>query len=498
MKIRNSLSVVLTIFLITVLQQPSVSQNFPITDLDDYVNKAMNDFKVPGMAVGVVKNDSVVYQKGFGVKNIRANEPIDEYTIFGIGSVTKTFTAGLAGILVNKGIIDWDDKVIDYLPDFRLYNQYVTDEVTIRDILSHRVGIESGDILWLGSIFSRDEIVSKARFLDPSISFRSGFRYNNIMVLTAGQAMEKITGESWDTLINERIFQPLGMSSSSTSISALEKERNVATPHIYEGDQLVPISWGNIDNIGPAGSINSNLVDMLKWVNLHLNEGSKAGREIWNSGIQKEMHSSHTISSNSLYGATHFRTYGLGWNVWDFRGKMIIWHNGICDGMYALISLLPEEKLGIVILQNVFHPRFSLPLMLRILDAYLEIPEEEWWDVGEPSPLGKKPPKEEPTFYDINKLSCPLEQYIGRYTNQMLGGLSVVIKDNKLLLQFDAYPMAILNHKDNDTFIADFGDDLPFMFSRYVSVDPIEVKFGINKEKQIKEINVSRFGVFKR
>jgi CubicO group peptidase (beta-lactamase class C family) len=494
MQIQKALYVLFALFFIF---NNLYSQQFPLPNLDEDIQNAMKDFNVPGMAVGIVKNDTIVYQKGFGVKNIKNEGPIDINTIFGLGSTTKTFTSGLAAILVAEGIINWDDKVILYLPEFELYNQYVTTEVTIRDLLSHRVGVEAANILWLGSKFSREEIIKKTKYLKPEYDFRSKYLYNNIMILTAGYLMGKATGKTWDSLINEKIFKPLEMKSSITSIRDLENFDNIATPHIYEGDRLIPISWGNIDNIGPAGSINSNLVDMLKWVRLHLNGGKLNDVTLWNKKIQKEIQTSFSIISTSTKGSTHFRTYGLGWNIWDFKGKVTIWHNGMCDGFYSLINILPEEKLGIVILQNVFHPKFAEPLMLRIIDAYLDVPKEKWWKLGKPRPLREMPPKKDFQDYKEKELSLTLSKYTGRFENEMFGDVAVVPKERRLYLHFDAYPNALLHHKSNDIFIAEFTDNIPFMFSRYVSGDPIEVEFRIDRNK-IKEIEITRFGIFKR
>jgi CubicO group peptidase (beta-lactamase class C family) len=494
MKIQNVLHFLFALFFIF---NNLHSQHFPIPKLDEDIQNAMKDFNVPGMAVGIVKNDSIVYQKGFGVKNVKSEDPIDINTIFGLGSTTKTFTSGLAAILVNEGIINWDDKVIQYLPAFELYNQYVTNEVTIRDLLSHRVGIEAANILWLGSKFSREEIIKKTKYLKPEYGFRARYLYNNIMILTAGYLMGKVTGKTWDNLIYEKIFNPLDMKSSSTSIRDLKNYKNIATPHNHEGDKLIPISWGNIDNIGPAGSINSNLADMLKWVRLHLNEGTLNGVTFWTKKIQREMQTPNSIINSKTKGFTHFMTYGLGWNIWDFKGKITIWHNGMCDGFFSLIYILPEENLGIVILQNINRPLFAQRLILRIIDAYLGIPKEKWWKLGRPHLSEEIPPEKEFKDYQEKELSLPLSKYTGRFINEMLSGVTVVHQNKRLYLHFDAYPDALLHHKSNDTFLAEFDDSISSMFSNYVTDEPIEVNFKIDKDR-IEQIEITRFGIFKR
>ena len=494
MKKHKTFYLLLTLFL---LLNSLYSQQFPLLNLDEDIQNAMKAFHVPGMAVGIVKNDSIVYQKGFGVKNVKTGAPVDIHTIFGLGSTTKTFTSGLGAILVHEGILDWDDKVIQYLPEFELYNQYVTNEVTIEDLLSHRVGIEAANILWLGSTFTRNEIINKSKYLKPEYDFRSRFYYNNIMILTAGYLMGKATGKTWDDLINKKIFQPLAMESSSTCIRDLEKCENIATPHNHEGGKAIPISWGNIDNIGPAGSINSSLVDMLKWVRLHLNEGRLNGVTLWNKKIQKELQTPHSIINSSNHGVTHFRTHGLGWHIWDFKGKVIIWHSGMCDGFYSLTGILPEENLGIVILQNINRPLFAIPLELRIIDAYLGVPQDKWWNLGKPHPLEEILPEKEFEEYKEKELSLPLSKYTGRLISEKLGGVTVVQESKRLFLHFDAYPNALLHHQSNGNFLAEFEKNVSSMFSNYVTDEPIEVKFKIDKD-QVEQIEISRFGIFKR
>ena len=259
----------------------------------------MKEWHVPGLAIAIVKDDSVVYAKGFGVREVGKPERVDAHTIFAIGSNTKAFTSAAVGIMVDRKKMRWDDKVTSYLPDFQLHDPYVTREITIRDVLSHRSGLgRRGDMLWYGSSYDRDEILRRIRFLEPNSSFRSQFGYQNIMFLAAGQAMAKAAGKSWDDVIVSEIFRPLGMNESNTSTDSLRGKPDVATPHSIDGANVTPIPWRNIDNVAPAGSINSSVMDMTHWIRLQLDTGVYAGKKIVSarSLSEKTLATSSTIT----------------------------------------------------------------------------------------------------------------------------------------------------------------------------------------------------------
>ncbi|PIQ22558.1 MAG: serine hydrolase, partial [Cytophagales bacterium CG18_big_fil_WC_8_21_14_2_50_42_9] len=204
--------------------------------LDAYYQQALKDWQVPGMAIALVKNDSVIFAKGYGVLNAQTGGPVDANTLFGIASNTKAFTAAALAMLVDEGKIKWDDPVVKYLPYFQLYNPYVTQAITIKDLLSHRVGLAtfSGDLLWYNTTYSREEIIRRARFLQPVYGFRDGYGYSNLMFIAAGQVIETVAGQSWESFIQQRFFQPLGMTRSYTSVRDLAGKTNVATPHGFD------------------------------------------------------------------------------------------------------------------------------------------------------------------------------------------------------------------------------------------------------------------------
>ena len=264
MRLQRLFCLIGQLLLVAVLAQVALAQNGALNGFDDYVNKAMKEWEVPGVAIAIVKGDQVVLAKGYGVRKIGEPAAVDERTLFAIGSSSKAFTAASIAMLVDDGKVKWDDPVTKYLPGFEMYDPYVTRELTVRDLLSHRSGLQRGDFLWYGTELERDEILRRTRFLKPSWSLRSTFGYQNLMFLAAGQLVSRVGGKSWDEFIQQRLFTPLAMSSSSTSINAFKNVDNVAAPHAKVEEKVQVIPWRNIDNIAPAGSINSNVVDMAQ------------------------------------------------------------------------------------------------------------------------------------------------------------------------------------------------------------------------------------------
>src|SRR3954454_21278990 len=251
----------------TLAHSAAEAQAKPLQGFDDYVTKSMADWKIPGLALAIVRNDSVILAKGYGVRTRGKPDRVDERTLFAIGSSSKAFTSLAVAMLVDQGKVKWDDPATKYLPGFQLYDPYVTREIPVRDLLSHRSGLARGDMLWYAAqVLPRDSILYHVRYLKPSWSLRSRFGYQNIMYLAAGQLAARVNNKSWDQGNRERIFQPLGMTSSNTSNRDLDRLPDVASPHEEIEDTVRVIPYHNIDNIAPAGSINSNALDMAQWV----------------------------------------------------------------------------------------------------------------------------------------------------------------------------------------------------------------------------------------
>ncbi len=468
MKIHRIFQLTIILAVISTCFQIAVAQNAPLSGFDDYVNKAMRDWDVPGVAIAIVKDDKVVFAKGYGVKKLGDSAPVDERTLFAIGSSSKAFTAAALAMLVDEGKVKWNDPVTKYLPDFEMYDPYVTREMTIRDLLCHRSGLERGDFLWYGTDTDRDEIIRHIRFIKPSWSFRSNFGYQNLMFLTAGQVVSKVAGKSWDAFIAERIFKPLGMTSSDTSITAFKPGDNISTPHAMFDDKAEPIAWRKIDNIAPAGSINSNVTEMAQWIRLQLGQGTYQGKRIFSSGAAKEMHSPQTIiplsgNMEMLYPDAHFLSYGLGWFLSDYHGRKLVEHGGAIDGMRAEVALIPEEKLGVVVLTNMNGTILPHLLMYRAVDAYLGLSNPKDWSADVLKTYnalleqGKAAAKKQEESRVLNtKPSLALDKYAGTYKNDLYGEVKVTDNGGKLNVRFGPPFVSDLEHWHYDTFRATY------------------------------------------
>jgi CubicO group peptidase (beta-lactamase class C family) len=501
MKFTRIIRIVLFSFLMFAVSPVALAQDAPLQGFDEYVNQAMKDWEVPGAAIAIVKDDKIVLAKGYGVRKLGDPTPVNERTMFAIGSSSKAFTAALIAMLADEGKAKWDDPVTRHLPGFELYDAYASQQMTLRDLLCHRSGLERGDLMWYGSAFDRGEILRRVRFLKPSWSLRSNFGYQNIMYLAAGQAAAAVTGKSWDALIRERIFAPLGMKQSTTSVNDLKSLDNVAAPHGKIENAVRPIPYRNIDNIAPAGSINSNVVEMAEWVRMHLGEGKYQGKQLISSGAIKEMHLPQTLIRAEfpwtlMAQEAHFIAYGLGWFLSDYRGRKIVQHGGNIDGMSALVAMVPEEKLGLVVLTNMNGSSLREALLYRIADAFLKQPQKDWSaellkTMKAAEAQGREAEKKmvEARAKDT-KPSLALAKYAGNYQDEMYGEAKVRLENGALVAQYGAAFQGELEHWHYDTFRAKWRD---------VSITGrMNVSFTLNSRGEVAEMKIEGLADFKR
>ncbi|MFH1213296.1 MAG: serine hydrolase domain-containing protein, partial [Candidatus Neomarinimicrobiota bacterium] len=279
------------------------AQSF-LKGFNEYVDRTMRSFDAPGVAIGIVKNDSLIYSKGFGVCKLGTNQVVDENTLFAIGSISKSTVAVALGLLVDEDKLKWDDRVTQYLPDFQLFDPWVTREITIRDLLTHRSGLisESGGTIWYGSDYDRAEVVQRLRYLKPVTSFRYKYAYQNVMYLVAGEIIPAVTGQTWDEFVKERIFGPLGMRNTNTHLKDLDNFTNVSIPHAMLNGHQRPISYRNYDNVGPACSVNSTVVEMAQYVRLLLNGGVYKGQRLYSEAVARELFNPQTVVPIRDYG----------------------------------------------------------------------------------------------------------------------------------------------------------------------------------------------------
>ena len=437
----------------------------PFAGLDALVEAAMKDQEVPGLSVAVVKGDTVLLARGYGVRKVGDPAKVDEHTTFAIGSSTKAFTATALAMLVDEGKVAWDDKVTKHIPTFQLYDPYVSRELTVRDLLCHRSGLSRHELMWYGAPFGRAELIRRLRFIKPDTSFRSSFGYQNMMYLVAGEIVPAAAKQSWDDYLAEKLFKPLGMTVTGTSTTKLPKDGSAASPHERVEAKVAPVPWKNIDNIGPAGSINSTAADMAKWLKFHLANGKGPdGKRLLASAALKETKSAQISVPLAGLGAmlrpeSHLTSYGFGWFLSDYRGKLMVDHGGNIDGMTALVAMLPEEKLGVVVLCNRDGAQLPMAVANTIFDRFLK-PEtpRDWF--AESKNVAKAVAFSVgvaavvvPERIKDAKPALPLAKYAGTYTEPLHAPLTITAEGEKLTMTFNEWSFD-LEHWHYNTFRA--------------------------------------------
>ena len=440
-------------------------------DLDAWIARSMNEFDVPGMAVTIVKDGRVVVAKGYGVRKLGAPTPVDEHTMFGIGSNTKAFTTAALAMLVDEGKLAWDDPVYQRLPGFQMYDPYVSHEMTIRDLLTHRsgMGLGEGDLLiFPHTTYTRDDIIHRLRYMKPVSSFRSRYAYDNLLYITAGQIIPAVTGMSWDDFIRQRIFLPLGMNATNLSNQAFRPGGDYAFPHSRVDGKLQVVEFGNLDNAAPAGAINSSTADMARWVIVQLGRGRlpNSDRRLFSEKQSREMWSAQTIlptgdpSPSLLALKTNFAAYGLGWGLRDYHGRKLVGHTGGVSGFVSRVMLVPEENLGVVILTNAEEGGAFDSILYHIVDAYFGLPPIDWIAAFKAAKEHEEQAAAEVEKRQTNfrakdsKPSLSLEKYAGVYADAWYGTATIRAGKGNLVLSFEHTPTMVgeLEHWQYDTF----------------------------------------------
>jgi len=477
---------------------PAFGQEDPLANLDGFIAQVLESWGAPGLALAVVQGDSVLVSKGYGLKDIRGEALVDDETLFAVASTSKAFTAAALGMLVDEGLISWDDKVTDYLPAFQLKDPQVTREFTIRDLLTHRSGLPRGDRLWYGSPFDRDEVIRRVRYLEPASSFRSSYGYQNIMFLTAGELIEAVTGTSWDDFLEARIFQPLGMATTTTTTRGIESLPNVATPHVLLEGEVTPAGWRDFDNVGGAGAINSNVWEMAQWIRLQLGGGVFEGNRLLSDSVVKEMRTPQTVirmseTTERLFPETHFQAYGLGWTLQDYRGRKLVRHGGALDGMRTHVGLIPEEDLGVVVVTNLNNSWIPQVVLYHVLDAVLGPRDKDWnrairaVHLESERKAEESRAKEEASRVEGTSPSLDLEAYVGRFSDTLYGDAEVRMEGEGLVVEVGPSFVGELEHWHFDTFRARWRD---------LQLGRAWVEFRLNRKGRISEMEIQGWGVF--
>lgn len=440
----------------------------PLAGLDAEARRILEAWDVPGMSVAVVKGDTAVAVRGYGLRDVRRRDPVDGATLFAIGSLTKAFTSAAAAVLVDDGRIAWDDRIRDHLPWFRLHDGYASDRFTLRDAMSHRSGLgRRGDLLWYGSGLDRETILRRVRHLEPVDGFRAAYGYQNLMFLAAGEATAAAAGTTWDRLVQDRLLEPLGMDDTGTSVHALAGRDNVAVPHEEVDGVLRTVPYRDLDNAGPAGSINSSARDMARWMRFQLAGGALDGRRLVERETLTTTWAPHTVmpvggSNRELYPELDFRSYALGWVVSDRRDRRHLWHTGGIDGMSAYIGLFPEDSLGVAVLTNRGGSGAHRALAEWIYDAYLGGPERDWSaellerrrEVEREAEEARRE-RAEARRADTEP-ALPEAAYAGRYEHEMYGSLRVSAGPEGLVLRRGEAFVGDLSHWHHETFRVDW------------------------------------------
>ncbi|NMH26649.1 serine hydrolase [Flavobacterium silvaticum] len=415
--------------------------------IDAVTQNAMKTFNVPGIAVGVVKDGQLIYAKGHGVASVKTKPKVDANTLFGIASNSKAFTSAALAILMDEGKLSWDDKVSKYIPEFKMYNDYVTTEFTIRDLLTHRsgLGLGAGDLMvWPdGNDFGVQDIIDNLKFLKPTSAFRTKYDYDNLLYIVAGEIVHRVSGVSWEEFVETRLMQPVGMTHSAATFSRLKDTLNVIDPHVPVGDQLKIIPKYKLTHFDAAGGIYSSVNDLSKWVIAQLNDGKASnGTQLFSKVRHDEMWTPQTILPNKPMAPyfSQFKTYGLGWGLTDVKGKLQVSHTGGLEGNVTQVLMIPELKLGIIVLTNQQSGAAFTAISNTIKDFYLGISGVD--HVTEFAAKAQQRSSDADKITDAvwktvednskNKKVPDLKKFEGTFTDNWFGQVTLTLKKGKL------------------------------------------------------------------
>lgn len=468
MKRTTALLAVVLLLVVTVQAQPS----FVKDSLDNYVSTALKEWQIPGVSVCVVKDGKVVLMKGYGVKETGTADKVDEHTLFMIGSNSKAFTGTALAILDAEKQVSLDDKVQKWLPDFKMSDPWVAKETNIRDLLCHRLGFETfqGDFMYFDSDLTVAEVREKMGKLKPLYGFRSKWGYTNSAFMTAGEIIPKVTGKTWAAFVTEKIFQPLGMNHTLALSKEITSSSNRALAHTVVLGELKKIPYGNIDNLAPAGSISSSANDLSHWVMAQLDKGKYDGKQVIPAAAIAQTWLPHSILGNggTIFNKGHFNLYGLGWFLEEYAGRKIVSHTGGVNGFVTSVTLIPEEKLGIIVLTNTDANNFYEALKWEIMDAYFELPYRNYSQVylqghrNNEKEMMKQLALKKDTISSNPKTDLPLSAFAGTYVHAVYGNMIIALENGKLKASFEHHKgrYADLEALGGSRFFASFNDPL--------------------------------------
>ncbi|MBS1917261.1 MAG: serine hydrolase [Bacteroidetes bacterium] len=472
----------------------SFSQKNNPAVFEQYIKQAMQLWKTPGLSIVVIKDDNVVYKNAFGVTQLGKPDPFTTSTLSICASTTKAMTAVCMGMLVDEGKVKWTDKVSDVYPALKLYDDYATSEITVKDLFTHNTGLGNADLLWVLG-FPLDTIIYRMRFIKPAYSFRSSFIYQNLMYMVAGEVIHKISGKTWDEFIKERLFSPLGMDHTYPVYAQSVNEPSHISPHwMYDDSVVKPIPFIDTKGIDAAGGVWSCANDIAKWVKFILDSASINGKRLLTAGTFEELFKPQSIVTDEEFYPTqqvtkpHWKTYGLGWFQEDYRGKMVQFHTGSLDGAVAIIGLIPDQHFGVYIFANMDHTELRHALMYKAMDLWCFNDNANDWSkdlyklyVGLKKKSKDRGKEEEAKRVMNTKPSLPLSSYAGEYTNEIFGDAQVVFANDSLRLKFPKENNLRLSHWNYDTFLGKYDYDWN---------DKTTVRFSLDNEGKVSQFEI--------
>lgn len=458
--IRTILGVFLIGSVLTLSAQPDKKR---WKKLDEYVLSSLETWDVPGVAIGIIDHGEVILLKGYGLRDVENNLPVTPQTTFAIGSSSKAFTALAVSILVEDGLIEWDEPLKTYLPDFEMWDETATNEMTAVDMLSHVSGLPRHDLAWYGSTRSREDLYLGLKHFEPTTSFRGGWQYQNLMFMTAGVLIERMSGLTWEEFIQERIMDPLGMDATSPEFSALADNELAAKGYGLEEEELELLPYRDLSTIGPAGSINSTAEDMLKWMNMLLYRGMVDTQQVVEGRTVGAVMRPRAVMPGGASEDKFYSLYGMGWMITSYRGNVMIEHGGNIDGFSAGVCLLPQDSIGIVVLTNMNGTPIPTIMEFYLTDLLLDLEETDWsedmrGDYEKMMEAMSNSSEEE----DLMKISDThpskeLSAYAGTYHHPGYGDLLIIQNDSGLTMRYNTLESA-LEHYHYDVFRANGGE----------------------------------------
>lgn len=457
---------------------------------DHYIEKQMQVWHGPGLAVGIINKGEVLH-KCYGVKSIESSDKVDSDTLFSIGSCTKAFTTMALGLLVENGELTWDTPIRRYISDFELEDKFASEQLTLRDLASHRSGLPRHDLMWYGSYATRAELYHRLRYLQPSKPFRYVFQYQNLMYMTAGLLIERITGLTWEEFVTQNILRPLNMERSTIDMTAVQNDTNAAAPHGGDAHNIMVIPHYSLGAVAPAGGIYSNLNDLTTWVQLHLSKGVHQGKQFIASDALQEMHNPQIILPPVPemiwrdYPEITINTSGLGWAGFVYRGYTILRHMGAIDGFVAQVAFIPAEDVAVIVLSNMNGNILPAILNFEVFDRLLGLDPIDWSGRfatnrdDSQKKVAAMLDKLESAPQKNQTSSHSLVDYAGRYKHPAYGTIQIQLDGEQLTATRDQLAFT-LTHYHYDTFT---------MATKDMAL-PLLVNFHLNTAGEINELHI--------